>query len=226
VKRALVVLASLLAACRSPQYAGWTPNDQRPGWKQAALPADAPALAGPPGIDQYRTNERALAWREEGTVPASHNYSAGGSVDFHLELDGAPADAVEATFAARLGGAAVEASALTAGGIYVSLPRTRVHTTTVRLQLADPLTSAVILTVHHHLRAQPQLVAWRAGAWSTPPGGAALLVYEQPPGQSILLCNRPEQTMEFHPVWWPIESPRRVSLERTLVSRAWRWVWR
>jgi hypothetical protein len=211
MRRAFMLLIVLFSGCRWPVRACWAPRDESPGWKEVALPLGAPQLAAPPTIDQYRSNERALAWHERGTLSAFSSTS--GSADFWLELDGERADAVEVTFAARLGGAVVEARALTTNGSYVILPPTRSHATTLRLELSDPSTATIILTVHHHLRAQPRLMAWRAGQWQIPPGEKALLVYRQPAGQSILLCNRPEQTMTFHSAW-ETEPPRRVSLAR------------
>ena len=35
----------------------FTPSDARPGWKRALIPDDAPRLAAPDGIDQYRSAE-------------------------------------------------------------------------------------------------------------------------------------------------------------------------
>jgi hypothetical protein len=218
-----VLLAGLLGACRVPTRRCWTPRDQSPGWKQAALPAEAPALAAPPDVDQYRADEPALAWQEEGADATRWNSL--GSADFALDVEGRHADAVELTFDARLGGAVVEARNLTAGGSYVVLSRTRRHEPTVRLELADPATTRVVVTVHHHLRAEPRLVSWRSGRWQRPSGTAPALVYRQPEGRSIELCDRPEQTPTFHPAW-QTDPPRLVSLERTLLSRAQRFVWR
>jgi hypothetical protein len=223
VKRRCIALIALLSSCASPIRACWAPNDRTSGWKQVSLPPGAPALSAPPNVDQYRTNERALAWQERGAAAAQ--WSSLGSAVFALDLDGRHVDVVEANFEARLGGALVEARALTATGSYVILPRTRSHATTVRLELADPSTESIVLTVHHHVRTQPRLVSWRIGQWQRPAGPPSLLVYRQPESQALLLCNAPEQPLGFHPAW-KSESPRAVSLERTLLSRAPRWVWR
>jgi hypothetical protein len=216
-------MASLGSACASPVRACWSPADATPGWKEVALPTGAKALAAPPDVDQYRPGEPALAWQERTAQPTPR--LSGGSANLVLDVDGERAEALEVTFEARLGGAAVEAYGLTPTGSYVVRPRARSHDTTVRLDLADPTTSAVVVTVRHHLRAAPRLVSWRVGRWQHPVGPPATLLYRQPAGRTLLLCDAPGRPLAFHPSW-QAEPPRPVAMAPTLASRLGRWVWR
>ncbi len=194
------LLSSLAAACTpSLARACWVPDDAAPGWKQVTLPAGAPSLAAPPDIDQYRPGETALAWEEREAEPAS--WGLGGRAELALPLDGAGWDVVEVAFAARLGGAGVEARGLLPSGSYLVLPRTRIHTATVRLEPADRRTTELLLTVHHHLRAAPRPIGWRVGRWLRPAGTPRTLVYRQPPGRPVVLCDAPGRMLELHPAW-------------------------
>jgi hypothetical protein len=224
VRRTIICLAPLLWSCASPARACFTPADQTAGWKQVALPPGARSLAAPPDIDQYRTGEAALAWQERGARPARRGGS--GSAEFVLDFAGERADSVEVTFTALLGGAAIEAEGKSASGTYSVLPRTRSHASTVRLDIADPATSAVVLTVHHHQRAVPRLVSWRIGRWQAPSGPPSLLVYRQPGDRSLQLCEAPGQRLTFHPAW-RTGAPRPVTLaQASLLTRMVRRVWR
>jgi hypothetical protein len=173
------------------------------------LPADAPSLAADREIDQYRPGEAALAWQERAGEPPT--WGPPGRAELALSFDGERADVVEVGFAARLGGAGVEARGLTAAGSYEALPRTRVHAATVRLELPERGTTELRMTVHHHLRAAPRPVGWRVGRWLRPTGTPRTLIYRQPAGRTVLLCDAPGRLLEFHPAW--LAPPAPVKLE-------------
>lgn len=219
MRRLPLLLAALLPACTGAAPACWTPADATPGWKAAVVPAGAPALAAPPDIEQFRPGEPALAWADD-QFPQPGWTASGGVAGFSVDLAGGGWDAVELTFSAGLGGQEIEAVAQTAKGRSVILPRTRSRATTVRLELSDPRTISVSLIAHHHLRATPALLSWRAGRWQRPPGRAGTLVYRQPLGAPLRLCQTPGRPLSFHPSWLPPSgAPRPVALTRTLPDR-------
>ncbi len=218
----LMMMAVILPACRPVRFC-WTPADATPGWKEVALPAGASQLAAPIDVDQYRPGERALAWQEDYAAPVTWRPSLG-SIAFELPLSGVGWDAVELTFARPLAGQQIEATADTPHGRDVVLSRTRSQSSTVRLLLKDPQTSFVRVVAHPHGRAAPRVVSWRAGRWQRPPGHAATLVFRQPLGPPVQLCQTAGELPAFHGSDRP-DRPRPVALAATWRDRIRRYVW-
>ena len=58
----------MLLATASPGAPCYVPTDQTAGWKRVSLPDDAPALAAPQDVDQFRTGEQALVFEDDPSI--------------------------------------------------------------------------------------------------------------------------------------------------------------
>ena len=176
-----VIAVVLLVGC-SPGTC-FVPSDDSPGWKRVAVPAAAPDLAAPEGVDQVRGGEPAIVWTDE--VPIASEEISGGHAfyEFAVRPD---QRALEIVFAEPLDGARVASSL--AG-------ERRVRGRRVLLSWHAPV-ERVSVDVHQHLRRTPVVRTARAGSPSvvagTQPG---VLYYKQPLGSKIALCEAPERVL-------------------------------
>jgi hypothetical protein len=185
------------------------------GWKRAALPVAAPHLSAPDGIDQYRTGEPYLVWSEQGMAEPT---AAFGSSRFVLRVD-EQADAIAVDFAARLGGAQVDVVAHRAWADLPLLVRERQHGASLRFEV-PPGTWYVEVVVHHHLRAAPLVTSWRLGVRTLgEPMSPPSLVYYNPDGRPLELCEAPEAVPSVRRARLPAPPPSSVALAPTPLTR-------
>jgi hypothetical protein len=195
-----VAITLLVAGC-SPGTC-FLPSDDSPGWKRVALPAAAPDLAAPEGIEQIRGGEPAIVWTDE--VPVASAWISGGHAfyEFAVRPD---QRALEIVFAEPLDGARV-ASSFTG--------ERRVRGRRVLLAWQAPV-ERVSLDIHKHLRQTPVVHTARAGSPAvvagTQPG---VLYYKQPRGSRVTLCEAPERTLTVGGDVTP-DVARPVSLRRS-----------
>jgi hypothetical protein len=199
-----VITALILAQC-------FVVDDGAPGWNELALPPEAPQLVAVGVSDQFRAGEPALVTHDLAQV-LRRAYKAGvGKFVVEVALP-TGARSVTARFARPLHGAKVDAVLEGSRGRMAVLDEKRQPTAEVNVRVSLPDADRLVLTVHHHLRAEPSLesldveqlmVPALAGAKS-PPGARALFVYN--PGGPLTLCNRPGEMMTV--------TARRLSDER------------
>jgi hypothetical protein len=180
-------------------------DDSSPGWKRVELPAEAPSLAAPGDIDQFRSDEPAWVWEDDRADTRA--YRAGpGSASLEIDVsDGARAAEVE--LAQPLDGARVEIDGDRPSADPLPLLRRRVSGDRLRVEWDDPAVSRLRLTIRHHLRPRPVIshartarrIALTARA-GTPPAFRrnGSLYFRQPQGPPLLLCNAPNRLLSMH----------------------------
>lgn len=187
------MLALILAAapCLSP-------GDRTPGWKQVALPMEAPHLAAPPGVPQFRSGERLTVFDDEvGLYRAGQ--AVGGSTDFEVAL--APgAHSLTVVFREPLRGAKVD---VTSWGMTL-VHEKRVAGRSLTVEWGPAEVPRVWVRVHQHLREPPVLMEVHVtrSVWPSQLGlpapfdAAGSLFYLQPDAAPVPLCESPGQPME------------------------------
>ena len=190
----MMILALVLTA--SPCFDAVDPSS---GWKKVRLTAQAPSLQAPPGLSQFRSNERVSM-----TEQLSGLYRAGttdnGRTDFELDL-GAGAQTVTLEFKESLRGAKVD---VTSWGVTM-LHEERVRGSTLTFNLGSSGTTRVWVRVHNHLRETPVLMGVRIdrtlwprelGLPETYSGGDALYYYQPEPQMTVRLCDTPNGKLQ------------------------------
>jgi hypothetical protein len=189
----------LLAHC-------FVPEDQAAGWKQTPIPANAPALAAPAEIEQFRTGERALVVEEAAHFEHSVVTHVGRAVvSFEVPRG---AQHLRVRFAQSLDGMRVDARAVDPRGrVMLILDDRRVASDTVMLDWGPVEMERIEVTLHHHLRPRPVVAQWRAGSWevvSELPGvpepfrRPGTLSWRHPGGRRVQLCDAPGRRLEVH----------------------------
>ncbi len=190
---ALALLTAALAA--TPCYA---PADERPGWKRVLLPKEAPELAAPEDIPQFRTGEPALQFTRDGSAFLRADTRTG-KLDFTFTL---PPDSrrLELQFNGSLRGAKVDAVVSAGLRQLPVLDEKRVPGDTLAMAWELPGADRLVVTVHHHLRERPSLRHWTLAHLSVlaQPETTALsgsaprsLYFLHPGNRHLTLCHAP-----------------------------------
>ena len=204
-----LLLALLLTAATRPALATcYTPSDQTAGWKRAAIPDGAPALAvaDPQAntprdfIEQFRSGEPAVVWlgSEHGSMSLGERRP--GRVEYVFRVDGAQWQILQLQLAGDLAGEKVDVIAYRDGGAIPLWFERRATGSTLPIEWAMSGVYSVSVSFHHHLRGRPVVTAWQAGlrtkvseaAWA--PAGfrqPGSLYYYHPGGRTLILCNEP-----------------------------------
>src|SRR5262249_29253122 len=135
-----------------------------PGWQRVALPHDAPALAAPDGVDQFRGGEPALLFTADAPPPAPVEPRFGLTI-YRFPSSDPDARALEIEFAAPLYRSRVDAAGEFDGaGTLPLISERRVAGANLRVDWSRPGLRAVVVTLHQHLRPTPLVRAFRLGA--------------------------------------------------------------
>jgi hypothetical protein len=194
----LVVSASTPGPC-------YVPADQSPGWKQVALPENAPQLAAPAGIDQFRPAEPAQVTESNPDAYRGAHEPRPGRLVLSFAV---PADArrLELELVEPLRGAKVDAEVFTGTRSLPLFDERRVPGKALVLDWDIPEVRTVTVTVHHHFRDRPIVHRWRVVRSAVLADDVTLsasfklgrsLYYRQPPGRRLELCQAPGQRLEL-----------------------------
>ncbi len=179
----------------------FTPSDARPGWKRALIPDDAPRLAAPDGIDQYRSAEAYQTVNEYPMASLQGWTGRVGKTEFQL-IPGAGACELELEFAEPLRGAKVSITAPGPKGPMVFMREARQAGKVLRAKWGKDGVPLVDVVVHDHFRKDPVLQRWKAVCIApvvlTETTAERWLTYLQPAGLPLTLCERPGATMQVH----------------------------
>lgn len=205
----LTALVMLLAAS-TPEGGCFIPSDQTAGWKRVALPQEAPALAAPEDVDQFRSGEPALLFQQEASMFEGASHEHPGRMVYSF---GVPRDArrLELGFLEELRGAKVDAEAVMGGYVIPLLDSYRIGGRQLSLEWNMEGVYQVRVTVHHHLRDKPVVRTWRVGRWVKPGEApdvaeafrAPRSLYFRHPGggRRLELCNQPGRPLQLS--GWP-----------------------
>jgi hypothetical protein len=196
----MISLASALLLGTAPVGPCYVPSDQTAGWKRVELPAEAPALAAPQGLEQFRAGERALLTLVDppDTYLGAQERRLGRMVySFRL-----PTGTVrmEVGFLDPLNGAKVDATAYVNGRAYPLLSERRQFGKELVLDWNVAGVDSLVVEVHRHLREKPVVRHWQVDREVTPsqelPTSSAFgvdrsLYFRHPGGRRIELCDTP-----------------------------------
>jgi hypothetical protein len=165
------------------------------GWRRVPLPAEAPELAAPDGVEQFRSDEPAIVW--DTPEVGSRGRRVSGSSLFSFTSEGEEALALE--FVQPLGGARVDAVLDDIGQPLMS--GKRVAGRTLRLEWAIPGDHVVRVRVHNHLRTEPVVQSLRRGHRVRVRGPTAEYrmpgsLYFRSRGEPLTLCPAPGRTLD------------------------------
>lgn len=222
----LLSLAGAVLLAGSPVGPCYIPSDQTAGWKRVELPTEAPALAAPPELEQFRAGERALFLEEN---PANTYLGASerrlGRMAYTFQLPKG-ASRLDVRFLDSLNGAKVDATAFVGGRAYPLLSERRQHGGRLVLEWNVEGVDSLVVEVHHHLRERPVVHHWWVGRGVWPSQEAATpasfqvpraLYYRHPGGRRVELCDTPHQPMQLSS--WPQGAPMSVTLTRDPARR-------
>ncbi|MBL8954097.1 MAG: hypothetical protein JNK82_25195 [Myxococcaceae bacterium] len=206
----------------SADPACFVPRDATPGWKQVTLPANAPALAAPEGVPQFRSGQDVEVVDVHPGLWLSGSHYSPGLTRFTLK-PGDGACSLSVVFKERLRGAKVDVEAWGPGGNMTLVHEERVAGTKLEVGWGNPGVREVYVTVHDHLRDAPVLQEWSSrcvvNASSLPVSDAYRLrgsLYYLQPAQNVVvpLCNKPEVHMRVYAGQLPgNELPTAVSVK-------------
>ena len=222
----LTLLAMLSIGLQPPWSSGtcYAPTDQTPGWKKVALPADAPALAAPDDVDQFRGAEAALVVQDGLEALEIETPSKWGQTSFSFRVDPLTVRWLSVTFLDGIQGAKVDVAGLRQGRS-ISLRRgRRERGGTVAVGWEQPF-DLIVVTVRHHLRTSPVVRAVELGARPSQTASSAtgrtdrplayqspgFLYFKHPGGRDLRLCNRDDAILRYHHDYWDA-APRLVDL--------------
>lgn len=195
----LAALVMLLAA-GSPEPSCYVPSDQTAGWKRVVLPEDAPALAAPPDVDQFRSDEPALLFEHNASTYLGAFSEHPGRMDYRFQV---PRDAHQLVlgFLEDLRGAKVDAMVYAGGHSFPLLDERRLAGTQLALDWTMEGAELVVVSVHHHLREKPVVREWRVTRRLEPSRDPAMpeafraprsLYFRHPGGgRRLELCDAP-----------------------------------
>lgn len=183
----------------------FTVLDQTPGWKQVALPPDAPALAAPADISQFRVTEPTTVHdRSLRRYLGSYEQSMG-STSYQFDVASA-GSRLQVEFVQPLRGARVDAvgTSSTTGRSWELRSDDRIAGERVDLTWNVPGIDRVTLRVHQHLRERPVVARVTVTESVTPlrdPLVSAAfkvgrsLYFLHPGGRMVELCDAPGRTL-------------------------------
>lgn len=217
----LLSLASALLLSGVPTGPCYVPSDQTAGWKRVELPADAPALAAPGGLEQFRAGEPALLSQVD--PPSAYQGASEGRLGRMVYAFQVPRGTVrmEVAFLNSLDGAKVDATAYVGGRAYPLLSERRQFGKELVLDWSMVGVDSLIIEVHRHLREKPVVLHWRVErqlvlTQELPADsafkGSRSLYFQHPGGRRIELCDSPGQRMVLSR--WPEGRPEPVTLTR------------
>jgi hypothetical protein len=199
----------LVLATSTPQRACFIPSDQTAGWKRVVLPDEAPALAAPEDVDQFRSGEPALFLLEDASayLGADKEHPGRMAYDFRVPRD---ARRLELGFLEDLRGAKVDAVAYRGGRAFPLLDEKRLGGTQLALEWTMEGVDLVRVSVHHHLREKPVVRTWRVVRLLKPSEAPAMpeafraprsLYFHHPGGRRLELCEAPGRALRL--TRWP-----------------------
>lgn len=194
------LLLILLAA--PPCY---QPKDVTAGWKQVALPEEAPFLAATGKVEQFRSGAGVSVTDEHEVLFLAGEHPFPGRTVFDFVL-GEGGRSLKVEFEHPLRGAKVDVTAWGPGGKLTLLREQRTAGSSLALTWGANDVQRVSIEVHEHLREGPVLRAYRSVRWvsggrlSTSPAFRLprSLYYLQPEGTPVRLCNEPRAELK---VW-------------------------
>jgi hypothetical protein len=218
----MISLATALLLGTTPAGPCYVPSDQTAGWKRVELPAEAPALAAPKGLEQFRAGERALLSQVDppDTYLGAQERRLGRMVySFRLPKG---TYRMEVGFLDTLDGAKVDATAYVGGRAYPLLSERRQFAKELVLDWNVAGVDSLVVEVHRHLREKPVVLHWRVDRevlpsqeLQTPAASfsvARSLYFRHPGGRRIELCDTPGLPMTL--LRWPEGTPADVTLTR------------
>ncbi|MFP2931139.1 hypothetical protein ACLESO_39285 [Pyxidicoccus sp. 3LG] len=208
----LLSLSSALWLAIAPAGTCWTPSDQTAGWKRVALPEDAPALAAPEDLDQFRMGEPARLLESDPRAYVGATKSSPGRMAYTFRVPPGTTR-LEVAFLESLRGAKVDATASAGGRTFPLLSERRQPGASLVLEWYAADVDGVVVEVHHHLRERPVVRSWTTGRSVWPEREASVpasfkapraLYFRHPGGgRYVSLCQSPGRTLT---VWrWPSE---------------------
>ncbi len=179
------------------------PDDQTAGWKVVALPDEAPGLAAPVDVNQFRGGEPSMLWDSDARAYRGAVRPGPGRRSFEFSLPSG-ARRAEIDFAEDLRGAKVDATLYGGGNRFPLADERRISGRRLQLDWSYPDGASLVVVVHHHLRTEPIPTGWRFGRSidlaSSPETPAQfrrtrVLYFLHPGGRRIELCHAPGQAL-------------------------------
>lgn len=219
---ALFSVTSALWLALAPAGPCWLPSDQTAGWKRVDLPPEAPALAAPEDVDQFRVGEPARLLESDARAYVGATHPKPGRMAYAFRVPPGTTR-LEVSFLEPLRGAKVDATASAGARTFPLLSERRQAGASLVLDWYEADVDGVVVEVHHHLRERPVVRSWRTGrtVWpdredSVPAAfkGSRSLYFRHPGGgRYVTLCQAPGRTLTL--ASWPAEgAPTAVSLTR------------
>jgi hypothetical protein len=204
----LILTMVAIAVGGTPEPACFVPAEQTAGWKRVDVPDEAPALAAPAGVDQFRSGEPAWLLEQDLRGYLGATRQRGGITEYTFRVP-AGTRRMNVQFVASLRGAEVDAWAYGAGRTFPLWDKRRVAETSVEVEWLLPEIDGVVVRVHHHLRPVPIVASWRTARWIDLAGDASIpaafrvtrsLYFRHPGGQVVELCDFPSQPLSVERV--------------------------
>jgi hypothetical protein len=217
----MISLASALLLSAVPTGPCYVPSDQTAGWKRVGLPADAPALAAPEGIAQFRAGEPALFSQDDPSDAYRGTYERHFGRMVYVFRVPKGTVRLQVAFINSLDGAKVDATAYVGGRAYPLLSEKRQFGKEFTLEWSMEGVDSLIIEVHRHLREKPAVTHWRVDrqvvlSQELPADsafrGTRSLYFRHPGGRRIELCDTPGQRLVL--LEWPEGTPEPVTLTR------------
>ncbi|QSQ19601.1 hypothetical protein JY651_30340 [Pyxidicoccus parkwayensis] len=219
---ALLPLTSALWLAMAPAGTCWLPDDQTAGWKRVELPPEAPALAAPEDVDQFRAGEPVRLVESDAKAYVGASSPKPGRMAYTFRFPRGTSR-LEVSFLEPLRGAKVDATASAEGRTFPLLSERRQSGNTLVLDWNAADVDGVVVEVHHHLRERPVVRAWRTGrsVWperedsvpATFKAPRSLYFLHPGGGRYVTLCQAPGRMLSLS--HWPAEgAPSMVSLTR------------
>lgn len=178
-------------------------SDPTPGWKHVALPVNAPDLAAPDDVDQFRTDDVVTVLQDQ-LMRRTYRASLGRQT---FEIDLPPGTRTMALrFAKPLDGAKIDAVIEGPRGRVTLLDERRASGLVLSLPIPNVEATLATVTVHHHLRDVPWLETASLEREVVPRHSAEFpaqlklenALYVLSAGRPMTLCERKNQPLRLH----------------------------